>query len=183
MFYQVVELMFLLLSASVKCSGCFCVGGDLVAMSSALMLLLSSDEWCSVLTSAPLTSFIPSPVPARSCPALSYSAMFHSQVLLRRLHGNCAHVCACLCLYACVFLRPCRPCGVNPPTCSGCTQTATEPHLLQHTTAALQVLHSIRTSGDCHTYTEVHRSKLSFNSLGKFASIPRYRLQAPDDTM
>ena len=123
----------------------------------------------SGLTSAPLTSFMPSPVPARSCPALSYSVMFYSQVLLRRLHGSCAHVCACLCLYACVFLRPCRPCGVNPPTCSGCIQTALEPHLLQRTTAALQVLHSIRTSGACHTYTEVHRSKLLFNSLGKFA--------------
>ena len=56
MFYQVVELMFLLLSASVKCSGCFCVGGDLVAMSSALMLLLSSDEWCSGCSAVTLGS-------------------------------------------------------------------------------------------------------------------------------
>ena len=73
----------------------------------------------SGLTSAPLTSFMPSPFPARSCPALSYSVMFHSQVLLRRLHGSCAHVCTCICLYACVFLRPCRPCGVNLPTWLG----------------------------------------------------------------
>ena len=59
----------------------------------------------SGLASAPFTSFLPSPVPARSCPALSYSAMFHSQVLLRRLHRNlpmsvpasvCMHVSFCV---------------------------------------------------------------------------------------
>ena len=143
---------------------------------------LSLGFFCG-LTSVPFTSFQLSTLLARSCPGLSYSDMFYSQVLLRRLHGSCARVCVCLCLSACVCMRPCRPCGVNPLTCSGCAQTATEPHFLQHTTAALQVLHSNRTSGACHTYTEVHRSKLPFNSLGKFASIPRYRLQAPEDTM
>ena len=71
------------------------------------------------LASVPLTSFQLSTFPARSCPGLSYSDMFYSQVLLRRLHGSCAHVCTCICLYACVFLRPCRPCGVNLPTWLG----------------------------------------------------------------
>ena len=94
------------------------------------------------------------------------SDMFYPQVLLRRLHGRCARVCACLCRPAYVCLRPYRPCGGKPLTCSGCNGTATEPHFLQHTTAALQVLHSNRTSGACYAYTEEHRSKLPFNSHG-----------------
>jgi hypothetical protein len=113
---------------------------------------LSLGFFCS-LTSVPFTSFQLSTLPARSCPGLSYSDMFYSQVLLRRLHGSCARVCVCLCPSACVCLRPCRPCGVNPLTCSGCARTATEPYFLQHTTAALQVLHSNRTS-ELATHTQ-----------------------------
>ena len=58
------------------------------------------------LTSVPFTSFLLSPVPARSCPALSYSDMVYSQVLLRRLHGGCAmSVSASVCLPVSVCFR------------------------------------------------------------------------------
>ena len=75
---------------------------------------------------------------------------------------------------------------MNQLTCSRCAQTATEPHFLQHTPAALphcKVLHSDRTSELVTHAQKCIAANYHSTHLEQSASIPQYQLQAQEDSM